>query len=155
MPTSTVLTLFYRYFRPIIDGGYLFIAQSPLYKVMRGKEVHYLYSDEEKIKLIGADNDEINEEGGEGEAEPTDAEAEVATKKNAAKWRVQRYKGLGEMNANELKETTMDKNNRVLKKVVIDDAIEADKVFDMLMGKDVPARKSFITTNAKLAEIDL
>ncbi len=152
---TLLLTLFYRYFRPIIDGGYLFIAQSPLYKVMRGKEVHYLYSDEEKVKLIGSDNDEINEEGGEGEAEPTDAEVEVTTKKNAAKWRVQRYKGLGEMNANELKETTMDKNNRVLKKVVIDDAIEADKVFDMLMGKDVPARKSFITTNAKLAEIDL
>ncbi|MBP6925963.1 MAG: DNA gyrase subunit B [Candidatus Pacebacteria bacterium] len=154
---TLLLTLFYRYFRPIIDGGYLFIAQSPLYKVQRGKEIHYLYSDEEKVKLIGADNDEINEEAGEGEseAEPTDAEVEVTTKKNAAKWRVQRYKGLGEMNANELKETTMDKNNRVLKKVVIDDAIEADKVFDMLMGKDVPARKSFITTNAKLAEIDL
>ncbi len=151
--TTLLLTLFYRYFRPVIDGGYLYIAQSPLYKVSRGKEVQYLYSDEEKIKLVGNDND-INEENSEGEAEDG-AEEKVETKKNSTKWRVQRYKGLGEMNADELKETTMDKKNRILKKVTVEDTIEADQVFDMLMGKDVPARKTFITTNAKLAEIDL
>ena len=151
--TTLLLTLFYRYFRPVIDGGYLYIAQSPLYKVSRGKEVQYLYSDEEKIKLVGNDND-INEENPDAEAEEG-AEEKVDTKKNSTKWRVQRYKGLGEMNADELKETTMDKKNRILKKVTVEDTIEADQVFDMLMGKDVPARKTFITTNAKLAEIDL
>lgn len=151
--TTLLLTLFYRYFRPVIDGGYLYIAQSPLYKVSRGKEVQYLYSDEEKIKLVGNDND-INEENPDAEAEEG-AEEKVDTKKNSTKWRVQRYKGLGEMNADELKETTMDRKNRILKKVTVEDTIEADQVFDMLMGKDVPARKTFITTNAKLAEIDL
>ena len=151
--TTLLLTLFYRYFRPVIDGGYLYIAQSPLYKVSRGKEVQYLYSDEEKIKLVGNDND-INEENPDAEAEEG-ADEKVETKKNSTKWRVQRYKGLGEMNADELKETTMDKKNRILKKVMVEDTIEADQVFDMLMGKDVPARKTFITTNAKLAEIDL
>lgn len=151
--TTLLLTLFYRYFRPVIDGGYLYIAQSPLYKVSRGKEVQYLYSDEEKIKLVGNDND-INEENPDAETEEG-AEEKVDTKKNTTKWRVQRYKGLGEMNADELKETTMDRKNRILKKVTVADTMEADQVFDMLMGKDVPARKTFITTNAKLAEIDL
>lgn len=159
--STLILTLFYRYFRPIIDGGYLYIAQSPLFKAMRGKEVHYLYSEAERSALVGDSDDyeedeSTGENDSEGETDEEEIEDETKTKakKAAAKWRVQRYKGLGEMNADELKETTMDKNNRVLKKVTIDDAIEADKVFDMLMGTDVPARKSFITNNAKLAEID-
>lgn len=153
---TLLLTLFFRYFRPIIEGGYLYIAQSPLYKVTRGKEVVYLYSDEEKRKLLGDDEvPEINEEEQTEEDETVEAEADVADKKRTPKVRVQRYKGLGEMNADELKETTMDKKNRILKRVSIADAEEADRVFDMLMGTDVPARKSFITTNAKLAEIDL
>lgn len=152
---TLLLTLFFRYFRPIIEGGYLYIAQSPLYKVTRGKEVMYLYSDEEKRKILGDDDvPEVGEEE-QSEDEETEAEAEVADKKRTPKVRVQRYKGLGEMNADELKETTMDKKNRILKRVSIADAEEADRVFDMLMGTDVPARKSFITTNAKLAEIDL
>ncbi|MEY2641026.1 MAG: gyrase subunit gyrase subunit protein [Candidatus Parcubacteria bacterium] len=153
---TLLLTLFFRYFRPIIEGGYLYIAQSPLYKVTRGKEVVYLYSDEEKHKLLGDDEvPEISEEEQSEEDEAVEAEVEVADKKRVPKVRVQRYKGLGEMNADELKETTMDKKNRILKRVSISDAEEADRVFDMLMGTDVPARKSFITTNAKLAEIDL
>ncbi len=162
--STLILTLFYRYFKPIIDGGYLYIAQSPLFKAQRGKEIHYLYSEEEKNALVGnQDESEGEEEEGELENDSSsemtesleeNAKEEAKTKKSNAKWRVQRYKGLGEMNANELKETTMDKNNRVLKQVSIDDAVEADKVFDMLMGTDVPARKSFITSNAKMANID-
>jgi DNA gyrase subunit B len=148
---TLLLTLFYRYFRPIIDGGYLYIAQSPLYKITKGKEIVYLYSEEEKIAHLGADNP-IEEEQFDEDGQPI---VEEENPKKGPKMRVQRYKGLGEMNADELKETTMDKNNRVLKQVTIDDGEEADKVFDMLMGTDVPARKSFITTNAKSADIDL
>lgn len=144
---TLLLTLFYRYFRPIIDGGYLYIAQSPLYKITKGKEVTYLYTEEEKVKMFGEDDVEVEEEKGEDEEE-----VEV---KRTPKMRVQRYKGLGEMNADELKETTMDKENRVLKQVRVEDAEEADRVFDMLMGTDVPARKSYITSNAKLAELDI
>lgn len=149
---TLLLTLFYRYFRPIIEGGYLYIAQSPLYKVSKGKEVTYLYSEEEKIKMLGEDSEV--DDGSEDE-EDEDAQEETTPKKRTARVRVQRYKGLGEMNADELKETTMDKTNRILKRVNIEDAEEADKVFDMLMGTDVPARKSFITTNAKHAELDI
>ncbi|MCB9806088.1 type IIA DNA topoisomerase subunit B [Candidatus Nomurabacteria bacterium] len=146
--TTLLLTLFYRYFRPIIDGGYLYIAQSPLYKITQGKEITYLYSEEDKVKMLGDANDDIDEE------EETNVEDEVVKKKER-KYNVQRYKGLGEMNASELKETTMDPTNRVLKRVTVEDAEEADRVFDMLMGTDVPARKSFITSNAKLAELDI
>lgn len=166
---ALLLTLFYRYFKPIIDGGYLYIAQSPLYKIQKGKEITYLYSEEEKIAMLGEDasSDDIEDRDGNVEREDDDSVAEddtneegdelesIGTKKREAKIRVQRYKGLGEMNASELKETTMDKTNRVMKQVTIEDAEEADKVFDMLMGTDVPARKFFITSNAKLADIDV
>lgn len=156
--TTLLLTLFYRYFKPVIDGGYLYIAQSPLYKLMRGKEVHYLYSEEEKIALVGKDNDDVDENDNSNSDNSNDSEVvEVKTSKNSkpGRWRIQRYKGLGEMNASELKETTMDPKNRILKQVTVDDVIEADKVFDMLMGTDVPARKSYITTNAKNADLDI
>ncbi len=157
---TLLLTLFFRYFRPIIEGGYLYIAQSPLYKITKGKEITYLYSDEEKRAFLGDDEaiDEMNEESEEDDEASSlgaAADAEIADKKRVPKMRVQRYKGLGEMNADELKETTMDKSNRILKRVSVEDAEEADRVFDMLMGTDVPARKAFITSNAKLAQIDL
>lgn len=149
---TLILTLFYRHFRPIIDGGYIYIALPPLYKIMKGKEVIYAYSDEEKNKIIGKEAsslDEIQEEEDIVEDEDT-----TATKKTP-KFRIQRYKGLGEMNAEELKETTMDARNRILKQVTVDDAVLADQVFDMLMGTDVPARKSYIVSNAKNANIDV
>jgi len=153
--TTLLLTLFYRYFRPVIEGGYLYIAQSPLFKAVKGKEVHYLFSEEEKDKLIGKDHTEIEAELMRGDLD-ADEQADLEEQASAAsKWRIQRYKGLGEMNADELKETTMDKNNRVLKKVRIEDIIEADKTFDMLMGTDVPARKAYITNNAKEANLDV
>lgn len=148
---TLLLTLFYRYFKPIIDGGFLCIAQPPLYKLQKGKEVHYVFSDEEKDKIVGND---LTNEMDESNNSDSDEESETKTKKGP-KWKIQRYKGLGEMNADELKETTMDINNRVLKQVSVDDAEMADKVFDMLMGTDVPARKSFITSNAKEADLDI
>jgi DNA gyrase subunit B len=122
---TLLLTLFYRFFRPLIDGGYIYIAQPPLYKIKKGKEVIYVYTEDEKEKKMieGAD--------------------------------VQRYKGLGEMNADELWETTMDPQARVLKQITIEDAREADRIFDILMGTDVPSRKSFIQSNAKKATVDV
>jgi DNA gyrase subunit B len=148
---TLLLTLMYRHFRPVIDGGYLYIAQPPLYKIKKGKEIAYAYTEEEKVKIAGKDTP-IEEEGtGEPDAE---AEAEVETKKGP-KISVQRYKGLGEMNSEELWETTMDPARRILKQVTIHDAADADQVFDMLMGNDVPARKAFITSHAKEANLDI
>ncbi len=150
---TLLLTLFYRYFRPIIDGGFLYIAQPPLYKIQRGKEVIYAYTDEEKQKVLGKDavveqSDDVAEtEEGEEETE------EVVLK--SQKVRIQRYKGLGEMNAEELWETTMNPTNRVLKQVSIIDAVDADRVFDILMGTDVSSRKSFIQSNAHMANLDV
>jgi DNA gyrase subunit B len=153
---TLILTLLYRYFKPLIDGGYIYIAQPPLYKVKRGKEVMYFYSEEEKTKKLGKDEIPLEEEttSEEGEVAEADEETEVKGKK-AQKLHVQRYKGLGEMNADELWETTMDPARRILKQVNIADAQEADKVFDMLMGTDVPSRKSFIQSNAHKATIDV
>jgi DNA gyrase subunit B len=147
---TLILTLFYRYFRPIIDGGYLYIALPPLYKISKGKETFYAYTDEEKAKIIG--KEEMIDESEESEDDEDDDEIKT---KRVPKFKVQRYKGLGEMNSEELKETTMDQNNRILKQVTVDDAVEADKIFDMLMGTDVPARKAYIVSNAKLAEVDV
>lgn len=153
---TLILTLFYRHFRPIIDGGFVYIALPPLYKIMRGKEVIYAYTDEEKNKILGKDAAAIEADIEENEAEEVEvAEGEEAKVKRVAKVRIQRYKGLGEMNAEELKETTMDARNRILKQVTVDDAVVADQVFDMLMGTDVPARKSYIVSNAKEANIDV
>lgn len=148
---TLILTLFYRYFRPIIDGGYLYIALPPLYKISKGKEVHYAFTDKEKEAIVG--KEEVIDEGEEDSENNEDQESQVSAPKS--KYKIQRYKGLGEMNAEELKETTMDVNNRILKQVTVEDAVEADKVFDMLMGTDVPARKSYIVSNAKEAELDI
>ncbi|MFA6536126.1 MAG: DNA topoisomerase subunit B [Candidatus Paceibacterota bacterium] len=152
---TLLLTLFYRYFKPLLEQGFIYIAQPPLYKVKRGKEFLYFYSEEAKTKSLGKDiPEDAVVEAGEGE-EVAEAEEDVKDSKRPAKVTIQRYKGLGEMNSEELWETTMDPARRILKKVKIDDAQEADKVFDMLMGTDVPARKSFIQSNAKYATLDI
>jgi DNA gyrase subunit B len=156
--STLLLTLFYRYFRQIIDAGYIYIAQPPLYKIKKGKEISYAYTDEEKVKIIGksVDVSEIQQvEETDEPIEENEEEKEEIENKKSTKIHIQRYKGLGEMNPEELWETTMDPAHRVLKKVNIDDAEEANKIFDILMGSEVPPRKSFIQSNAKLAEIDI
>ncbi len=156
---TLLLTLFYRHFRDIIDGGFIYIAQPPLYKIKKGKEIFYAYSDDEKNKIIGKDVDieDLMEENDEDQM--SDQEEQAPSTKNQepkkAKVSIQRYKGLGEMNADELWETTMDPKMRVLKQVNVDDAREADRIFDILMGTDVPSRKSFIQSNAKAATLDV
>ncbi len=158
---TLLLTLFYRYFRGVLDAGYIYIAQPPLYKIKKGKEVFYAYSDAERNKVVGKEVDasEIqNAEEGEfveGETTEEEGDSKEEIKRKSNKVHIQRYKGLGEMNPEELWETTMDPKNRVLKQVSIEDAEEANKVFDILMGSEVPPRKSFIQSNAKLADIDI
>lgn len=154
---TLLLTLFYRYFRQVIDAGYIYIAQPPLYKIKKGKEIFYAYTDDERTKIVGKGADVVEiQEVEETDVVEVEAEDEkVEDKKKSNKFHIQRFKGLGEMNPEELWETTMDPKNRILKKVNIDDAEEANKVFDILMGSEVPPRKSFIQSNAKLAEIDI
>ncbi len=157
---TLLLTLFYRHFRPLIEAGFIYVAQPPLYKLKLGKEVHYFYSEEEKENFLKSNKlsvteGEENPEEGNVEGENTAEQESKDDGKKQKKVSIQRYKGLGEMNAEELAETTMDKNNRVLKRVTIEDIVEADKIVEILMGNDVPSRKAFIQSNAKLARIDI
>ncbi len=161
---TLILTLLYRYFKPLLDGGFIYIAQPPLYKIKKGKEIFYSYSDEEKAAVMGQEKDVDLDEmiaqaerdgGGEEEGEEVEVVEVKDGKPRSVKVHVQRYKGLGEMNAEELWETTMDPDRRVIKQVMIEEAVEADKVFDMLMGSDVAPRKAFIQTHAKMAELDI
>lgn len=120
---TLLLTLFYRYFKTLIERGYLYIAQPPLYKIQSGKEIHYAYNDDQKLDII--------------------------KKLGKRPFSIQRYKGLGEMNASELWDTTMNPENRVLLKVTIESARDADKIFDILMGDEVLPRRKFIQQYAK------
>ena len=122
---TLLLTFFYRHFKPIVDAGHIYIAQPPLYKVQSGKNVQYAYSDEQKEKIL-----------------KTIGKSSVS---------IQRYKGLGEMNPDQLWETTMNPENRTLLQVTVEDAHETDKALDTLMGQEVEPRKKFIQTHAKAA----
>ena len=127
---TLLLTFFYRYMRPIVEEGHVYIAQPPLFKIAHGKTVKYVYSDQEL-------RDYLNEIGD-------------------IKYDVQRYKGLGEMNFDQLRDTTMDKNARTLLKVTTENAIEADEIFTILMGEEVEPRREFIEQNSKLvADLDI
>jgi DNA gyrase subunit B len=153
---TLLLTLFFRYFKPLIEGGFIYIAQPPLYKIQKGKEIQYAFTDEEKFTVLSGMGVDVNvEEVEEADSAEPEPEVEAETTKKNSKVRIQRYKGLGEMNADELWETTMNPEFRILKQVNIEDAVMADKVFDILMGTDVSSRKSFIQSNAKMANLDI
>ncbi|MBJ10027.1 MAG: DNA topoisomerase (ATP-hydrolyzing) subunit B [Flavobacteriales bacterium] len=124
---TLILTFFFRYMKPLVENGYLYIATPPLYLIKKGKEQHYCWSDDERDLLAEKMGGSVN---------------------------IQRYKGLGEMNAEQLWDTTMNPEARTLRQVSIDSAAEADRVFSMLMGDDVPPRRAFIEANAKYANID-
>jgi DNA gyrase subunit B len=129
---TLILTFFYRHLPEIVRRGYLYVAMPPLFKIQRGKEIRYAYNEEEREKYI--------------------KEMKTGSNTNIS---IQRYKGLGEMNPEQLWDTTMNPINRLLKQVDIGDAEEADAVFTMLMGDEVPPRKHFIQTNAITAELDI
>ncbi|MGB0170518.1 MAG: toprim domain-containing protein, partial [Flavobacteriales bacterium] len=128
---TLILTFFFRHMKELIENGYVYIATPPLYLVKRGSKQGYAWDDDQRDRLI----------------------AEYRGKSDAAVG-VQRYKGLGEMNAEQLWDTTMNPENRTLRQVTIENAAESDNIFSMLMGDDVPPRREFIEANAKYANID-
>lgn len=130
--TTLILTFFFRYMKDLIENGYVYIALPPLYLVKKGQEQRYAWNDEERKAVVA-------------EFSATGRESSIG---------IQRYKGLGEMNADQLWETTMNPATRTLKRVTIDNATEADRIFSMLMGDEVPPRREFIEKNAKYARID-
>lgn len=130
--TTLILTFFFRYMKPLIEMGYIYVANPPLYQVRKGKRSEYAWTEEQRIAAVkdlgGGNDDSVT---------------------------IQRYKGLGEMNAEQLWETTMDPTRRILQKVTINDVIAADEMFSMLMGDEVPPRRAFIEANAHYAKVDV
>ncbi len=130
--TTLILTFFFRYMRPLIERGHIYVAAPPLYKIWKGKHQRYCWTEEQRRAAV----------------------TDFSGGKNDDSVKIQRYKGLGEMNAEQLWETTMNPADRTLNRVTIDDAVEADRIFSMLMGDEVPPRRAFIEANAKYAKVD-
>ena len=130
---TLILTFFFRYMRQLIEAGYVYLATPPLYLVRKGSTQKYCWTEEEREKIVANLSPDGNEKG----------------------IHIQRYKGLGEMNAEQLWNTTMNPENRTLKQITIDNAAEADRIFSMLMGDEVPPRREFIERHAKYAKIDV
>ncbi len=148
---TLLLTFFYRHLPQVIEKGNLYVAMPPLFRIQKGKDVHYVYSDEEREKII-------NELVAATHASPVVETGHAPSLQMGEKTKgitIQRFKGLGEMNPEQLWETTMDPETRILKKVEVEDAALADEVFSTLMGEEVPPRKRFIQTHAKQAEVDI
>ena len=124
-----LLTLFYRFFRPIVEAGHVYAAQPPLFRIMHGKTRKYVLDEEDKEKYLATLPENVRNR------------VEIA-----------RMKGLGEMDAEELNETTMDINQRILRKITVDDCVAADQIFEKLMGDDVEPRRTFIEENARFVE---
>jgi DNA gyrase subunit B len=137
---TLILTFFFRHLPDVLTKGHIFIAQPPLFKLTHGKKTAYAYSDGERDATIDGWVKQAVKEGKKLEKDTVI---------------VQRYKGLGEMNPDQLWETTMNPENRSMKQISINDAQEADQIFTMLMGDEVPPRKKFIITHAKLANLDI
>ena len=130
---TLILTFFFRYMKELIEQGYIYIATPPLYLLKKGAKSEYAWDDEQRDRIV----------------------EQMRGKSPASSVGIQRYKGLGEMNAEQLWDTTMNPENRTLRQVTIDNAAECDQIFSMLMGDDVPPRREFIEKNAKYANVDI